>query len=129
MSRIYIAAPYGNKGYACEVRNRLQILGHTVTSRWLDEPPGGASVPDDPVSGARCAQDDLDDINTSDTLLLLTDSQIRGTGHHVETGYAIAKGLRILQCGPVTSVFQYLFDTGHNRRFATIEAALDSGAL
>lgn len=119
MLSIYIAAAWGNMEKARRVREQLKAMGHEVTSRWLDS--NSTAVPTDPAVGKVEARMDIDDINKSDCFFLITDDKLKGTGHHVETGLAYAWRLRMIQAGPLTSVFQHLIKD----RFDTVEQAIE----
>lgn len=108
MSTIYLASPWISRDGTRTVRGELVGNGHIVTSRWLDVPEG-AAVPDR-ERGLHEARMDFEDIDRADTILVLTDARPIGAGHHVELGYALARGKRVIVVGPVKSVFHYLAD-------------------
>lgn len=105
MIRIYLAAHFSRQAEMRARATRLSALGCIVTSRWLWE--AGPSIPDGPRA-ARCAQDDLDDIDDADVLVLESESATRGSGRHVEFGYALAKGKDLVVLGQRESVFHHL---------------------
>lgn len=103
MTRVYIAAPGPLLDHAKALRAVLVGAGITVTARWLD-----CTFEDTPEA----ARMDLDDIDAADTLIALNPAPWRdkGTGgRHVELGYAVARGKRVLLFGARTNVFH--FDT------------------
>lgn len=105
---IYLAAPWVNREATRTIRDELVAMGHEVTSRWLDV-PDGPQIPDEARSKTEAVMD-LDDIDRSDCLVVTTDERPIGAGHHVEFGYAMAIGLRLVVIGPMKSVFHYLPD-------------------
>jgi nucleoside 2-deoxyribosyltransferase len=99
MPTCYIAAPYELREVARDLRGGLQAMGITVVARWLD-------VAAQDSDGA--AREDLEDIDASDAVVLLNPSgwARRGTGgRHVEFGYALAQGKRLVILGDRTNVF------------------------
>ena len=114
---VYLAAPYGARQRVREYAAELRAAGHTVTSSWLDETheinagtqAAATSLPDETVS-AHAAQD-MEDIDGSDALVLFTAKSLGvegGGGRHVETGYALAKGLPVFVVGDPENVFHRL---------------------
>lgn len=108
MNSIYLASPWVCRDRTRAVRSDLVERGYTVTSRWLDVPDGPA-VPDAARGRAEAAKD-LADIDAAEAIIVLTDDRPIGAGHHVEFGYALARGKRMIVVGPVKSVFHYLAD-------------------
>lgn len=117
--RVYLAAPYPSRDVLREYANDLFHIGFQVTSSWLLEEheisPGtsGAAVdlPDDQVD--KHALDDMADIDRSELLVLFTENVVQGPsggGRHVETGYALAKGMPIIVVGDPENVFHRLQD-------------------
>lgn len=99
--RVYIAAPYQLKDEALALRRRLILLGVYVTARWLLETE---------ENSARSAQLCLDDVDDAAIVLAISPEAWanRGTGgRHVELGYAIARGKRVIVIGHRTNVFHY----------------------
>lgn len=100
--KVYIAAPYQLRDNAIRAMNTLHAMGHIVTSCWLLE------AEDD---GPDSAQKDLDDIAAADALVLLHPEEWhqKGTGgRHVEFGYALALGKKIILLGQRTNNFHRL---------------------
>lgn len=79
MTSVYLASPWDCRDATRRVRALLIEAGHTVTSRWLDVPPG-PSVPDEERGRAE-ATDDLRDIEAAEVFLVLTDPRPIGAGH------------------------------------------------
>ena len=88
--KTYLAARYDRRKEMLKVATKLRELGHSITSRWIN----GSHT----VASALCAEEDLEDIRNSDTLILFTDQPGSG-GRHVEFGYALALGLNIYVVG------------------------------
>jgi len=119
--RIYLAARYSKHPEMQVVRNVLETMGHDVTSRWIDcrsdvvgdftssfTPEFLNSRPD---LCAPLARHDLDDINRADTVISFTyppsEDGVKG-GRHVEFGYALARGKRMMLVGPRQHAFHTL---------------------
>lgn len=100
--KIYIAAPYPLRDMAIVMMQVLEQHGHEVTSRWLREPDNFCD---------KHALKDLDDVAASDVLLALNYSgwEEKGTGgRHVELGYALALGKRVIVYGKRSNIFHHL---------------------
>jgi nucleoside 2-deoxyribosyltransferase len=100
--RIYIAAPYPTRDEAMALMRKLEALGHTVTSRWLKAPD---ELDDD------SARKDLADVAEADVLLAVNDAEWANSGtggRHVELGYALALGKRVVLVGARSNIFHYL---------------------
>lgn len=72
-----------------------------VTSRWIDGKHDG-------IPAQICAIDDLEDIDAADALVLVNPRHLHGSGRggrHVELGYALARGKRVLLVGDRENVF------------------------
>lgn len=106
--RIYLAAPFSEQSLMRRWRSRLESVGHTITSRWLDEIPGC------PLS--EYAEQDLEDIRVSQVLLLHSKEGVRG-GRHVEFGYALARGVHCVVIGRLQNIFHDLPTVSHYRSF------------
>jgi nucleoside 2-deoxyribosyltransferase len=115
--KIYIAAPYPARDAAIKLMERLEVSGHVVTSRWLRERD---------EMDAAAAQKDLEDVDAADVLLFVHDEgwANKGTGgRHVEFGYALARGKRIVMIGPIANVFHCLDDIVRYEDLATFASA------
>ena len=102
--KVYIAAPYPCRDEAIAIMHKLEAAGHEVTSRWLKSPDELAD---------EHARKDLDDVARADVLLAINAEawENKGTGgRHVEFGYAIALGLRLVLIGRRSNIFHYLSD-------------------
>jgi hypothetical protein len=112
--RIYIAAAYERKNEMIIVAEKLKRAGHEVTSRWFFMDPN--------ASWLEASVMDLADIDNSEILLSFTHP--RGTGpsgggRHVEFGYAMAKGKRLVIIGESENVF-------HDSKNVSIYKSLNS---
>ena len=136
-----MAARYGRREELCGYRDELKALGYTVTARWLNgshqigpnnEPLGergeaivegtegdaGQLSPEAGELRAKFAQEDIDDILDSNTIVCFTEpprtTSSRG-GRHVEYGIALGINkdagcdvLRIIVIGYRENVFCWL---------------------
>ncbi len=122
MSKIYLAARYSRNGEMRGVRDVLHGLGHEVTSRWIDchtDVVGDFSASfteavlnERPEDCAPLGRHDLDDIDRADVVISFTGSGGKG-GRHVEFGYAVALGKRVIVIGPRENVFHTLPQVEH----------------
>ena len=110
--KIYLAASWALKEELGKAHDELASMGIEVTSRWLDAPLAdsmkAASIKAAPDIAANYALADLADIDAADAVLVLTHVPSTTGGQHVEFGYAVAKGKRVLVCGPRINVFHAL---------------------
>lgn len=108
--KIYIAGRYSRRDEFREVAKQLEEMGHTVTSRWLNEStPLNHTMGDlRPSYAEASAVADLEDIDKATAVLFYSESDLtpRG-GRHVEFGYALAKGKFIFVIGPAENIFHY----------------------
>lgn len=119
--RGYLAAPYAARELVAEYAHELVACGIDVTASWLDETHEinagtlGAAPALTGAEVARHAATDLDDIGRCDVVVLFTagslgfdPSEVASGGRHVETGYALAKGIPVLVVGEPENVFHRL---------------------
>lgn len=129
--KVYLAARYSRREELVTYRDDLNQLGKTIpgmylkaTSRWLNGshqaeeigPNGQRSIPRNGHTyglARRFATEDLEDIDAADVVVCFTEEHIPGAntgrgGRHVEFGYALAKGKRIIIVGPIENVFYSL---------------------
>lgn len=108
--KIYLAANWSLKDEMRQARSFLHQAGHQVTSRWLDFPAqqslNAPDLADDPEIGVAYASKDLEDIDAAECVLVFTEVASTTGGLHVELGYALGRGKRVLVCGPRVNVFQ-----------------------
>lgn len=99
--KVYLAARYQEQAAMQACRAEWARGGIEVTSRWIDGKHDG-------VAAEICALDDFADIDAADALVLWNPREQHGAGRggrHVELGYAIAKGKRVLLLGDRENVF------------------------
>lgn len=116
----YLAAKYSYRTRCQMVASYLVKACHQVRARWLT----GAHDSLQPEDQARYASEDLEDINQADTVVVFhfpCGDPEPSTGRHIEYGYALAMGKRVILVGPRTSVFHYLDSIQH---YATLEQFL-----
>jgi hypothetical protein len=105
--RVYIAARYELRKEALALAAELEAAGHAVVSRWIRGKGWGARPADN-------AAYYLTDIIIADAVVLLTEDPGKrlpaktASARHVELGYALRAGKRIIVVGPRQNVFQYL---------------------
>lgn len=117
---VYLAAPYAARDRVRQFAAGLVVSvgGFECTSTWLVEPyeinagtVGAASSLTDDEAGA-CALTDLVDIDRSDALVVFTAGFLNvdggSGGRHVETGYALQRGLPVLVIGEPENIFHRL---------------------
>src|SRR5260221_13260147 len=90
----------------------LERHGHVVTSREQrrgpEEKSASAFAGRNPLL-ARYAAEDLADIDQADAVVLFTQAGRHfAGGRHVEAGYALGKGKRLVVVGPRENVFYHL---------------------
>jgi hypothetical protein len=105
--KFYLAARYDRMPEMVEVADRLQEIGHQVTSRWVR----GFGKPD-----ADSALYDLTDVVVAEALILFTEDPAANVpfaargGRHVEFGYALRAGKKLYLVGPRENIFHELPD-------------------
>src|SRR5678815_1657271 len=95
----------------------LESRGHVVTSQWLKAFEGLSD---------EYARKDLDDVAAADMLLFVNYEAWKNSGtggRHVEFGYAIALGRRIVLIGSRSNIFHYLSNV---EVYETVEAFMVS---
>lgn len=116
---IYLCAQFKEQALMLVWAEKLINSGHTITSRWLGAKEEGTNS-----KIAKDAADiDLDDIDKSEIVISHTLNRgdlYTGGGRHIEYGYALAKGKRLINIGGFESVFHSLADT-----VSSIEEAIE----
>lgn len=113
-STVYIAAKFQDQAVARDVASHLRVEGIHVNASWLELGNGHSSD----EFRARMATRDLADIDSCDIVVLLpqfatdfsnADSHAKAAsgGCHFETGYAFAKGKKLIVVGERRNVFHY----------------------
>ncbi len=126
--RIYVAGAYALRDQLRAVAAQLTTDGHVITSTWLQgtHPITAGTVAAGLDHGiayiTSSSAEDLAGIRSSDVLLLFTGNAMREMepgidearlhtgGRHVETGYALALGKRIVVVGEPENIFHRLVD-------------------
>ena len=109
----YLAARYSRKK---EIKSLIPVLlanNIAVTSSWLHEEASETAHLDEftPTFCRHTAKIDLDDIDNSDTFVFFSEDPNIGTprgGRHVEFGYALSQGKRMIVIGGEENIFHYL---------------------
>jgi|SRR5215217_3609997 len=99
--KIYLAAKYARREEMEEIALLLMNAhGYDITARWVFGGEEGKTNEDIAVF-------DLEDVASADTVLNFTEHPNMYTtgGRHVEFGYAIATGKRLVVIGPRENVF------------------------
>ena len=110
--KIYLAARLSLWPQMNQAAAFLERHGHAVTSRWQRrhalEPPVPRTEGSNPLL-ARFAAEDLEDVDHADAVVLFTESGKHfAGGRHVEAGYALGRGKRLIVFGPRENVFYHL---------------------
>lgn len=118
--KVYLAARFSRRHEAHALGQRLQALGHTITSRWSlpdsdHVKPAGMSRQAADAERQRFALEDIEDLRAADCCISLMQpprDNSRG-GRHVEFGYALALGQRMMIIGPRETVSHHLPGVEH----------------
>lgn len=114
--RIYLCARFGRREQLKPLAEELRRLGHVVTSRWLDtDCPASDTGPTAAPSDQRVehGRRDIEDVVAADCVVCFTEDPYqppvssRG-GRHVEFGYALALGKRVIVVGHRENLFCFL---------------------
>lgn len=90
--KVYLAAPYADMSRMQQWAVKLREAGHVCTSRWIYGNEEGMTT-------SRAAQMDLGDVDEADAVISMTltpGSMFSSGGRHVEFGYALARGKRLI---------------------------------
>lgn len=120
--KIYLASRYSNNGAMRDVRSILHANDHRVTSRWIDCHPdvvgdfsesfNAEFLNSYPDKCAPLGQHDIDDLVAADCMISFTGSGGKG-GRHIEFGYGLALGKRMIIVGPRENIFHTLKTVEH----------------
>ncbi len=112
MNAAYLSSQFARQNELRSYREDLLKVGWKVTSSWLDQ--------DDESNPAVNANNDLLDIDNSDALIYFSGppylggiAEIARGGRHIETGYAIKSGIRIVLIGRPESDFHHIKQVEH----------------
>lgn len=100
---LYLAAPFGDRAKMEAIADRLVGTGFTITARWVY---GG----EDGLTRAQVAELDLEDVDAADAVVSFTfprGTLTSGGGRHVEFGYGLARGKRLVVIGERENVFHH----------------------
>jgi nucleoside 2-deoxyribosyltransferase len=116
--KVYIVSRYGLKEKMREQAKILRSHGMIITSTWIDEPHDSQCKLSDVPEGMLpvYARNDIRDLKEADCVIFSSEEPtflgVRG-GRHVEFGYALALGKRIICVGPKENIFHYLYEVEH----------------
>jgi nucleoside 2-deoxyribosyltransferase len=111
---VYVAADFSRAGEAEFLASRLREAGTNVVSSWHSageafEVAAAGKVGGPPADAARnAAVRNIRELESADTVLVMTTGQRARGGRHFETGYAHALKKRILLVGVVEHAFHHL---------------------
>jgi hypothetical protein len=110
--KIYLAASYSRRLEMLRRGKDIIALGHKLSCRWIHGghkmDPAGSRI----MQNERFAREDLEDLRAADCMIFFSAlpgvaSKGKG-GRHVEFGYALAFGKRLIVIGAPENVFHYL---------------------
>ncbi len=139
---VYIAARFSQRPECHALAQALKAQGHTITSRWVKPDadhviPTGLSEQAEDAERRRFAIEDCADVRACDWVVSIQGEPRSGGrgGRHVEFGYGLALGKRMISIGPRETVFHHMdevqqFDTvadflawSSRRRLAALASA------
>jgi hypothetical protein len=106
---IYLSSRWGRQRELIGPRKLLQMAGFEVKSSWLDSKEEGD------IGAA--AQEDLRELAQCNTIVAFTEESMKvgdelpftnTGGRHVEFGWAVGRGLKLIVVGPRENVFHHL---------------------
>lgn len=133
MSKVYLAARYSRHPEMRGYRDELEAMGHKVTARWIDchtDVVGDFTASftqeflnENPEKCEPLGQHDINDLDAADWVISFTGGGGKG-GRHVEFGYAVATGKRLMVVGPRENVFHTLASVEHFEDWPAARAVL-----
>lgn len=110
--KLYLASKYTRKEEMRGIRDKLEVFGHEVTSRWLEE----SEAPDIQVHDVEAAtlagyaEHDIEDIEAADAVVHFQrkDSPNKRGGALVECGVGIGMGRQAILVGDRVNIFDFL---------------------
>jgi len=110
---VYLAGRYSRKNELRECAAELEACDYHVTSSWLKEhyDPLVEMKELTDFENRRIAEDDLEDIRSSDVMVFFAepqDAQPPRGGRHFEMGYAAAQGVELYVIGERENIFHHL---------------------
>lgn len=105
---IYLASRFDNRFMLREKREQLHLLGHVVTSSWIDREDRPDKKTEEWTKFAEFwSTQDIEDMESADIMIVDTTGDPHSGGVHVELGYMLAKQRNIIHIGPRCNVFYY----------------------
>lgn len=108
--KFYLAGRYSKREQLKWLAAELRRMGHTVTARWLEtgwvnRPDQSSAAP--PEYRQKYALIDLEDVAGADVVVSLTEGPGEASrgGRHVEFGYALALGKKLVVIGYRENLF------------------------
>lgn len=101
MAKVYMASLFSRREELEALAPLLEKAGHKNNARWVYGGEDGLSLED-------ISKLDLDDVDECDIVLSFTHprgTKTPGGGRHVEFGYGLARGKRMVLIGPRENVF------------------------
>jgi nucleoside 2-deoxyribosyltransferase len=99
--RIYLAASFDAQEAMKARRDGLHAAGYKVTSRWIDV----KMVEPESVYAMDHGFGDLQDIQSSDIVIIDTNVPSTTGGFNVELGFALGQGIPVMHTGPRVNIF------------------------
>ena len=102
--KVYLAALFSRRAEMETYANKIAENGHEITARWVY---GG----EDGLSRTEIALMDIEDVDRADAIISFTHprgTMTTGGGRHVEFGYALAKGKKLIVIGAYENVFHHM---------------------
>lgn len=109
--RFYIATAFTNWKQAQSIAQQLEAAGHVSTATWLavaQQLEGQCARVSDPEERKANARQDLEDIRSSNELILVTPAE-GGCGCWLEVGYALGRSTSVSSIGPVDPRIRTIF--------------------
>ena len=141
MNKIYMAARFSKRHVLQRWQDDLVPMGYKIVSRWSlrgsnHQIPTGLSKRASDAERERFAREDIEDIDKCDCVISLMEEESRNNsrgGRHVEFGYAMGRGKRLIIIGPRETVFHHApnvehFDTWNACAAALLETVEDTGS-
>lgn len=102
-TKLYLAALFARRAEMESIADLLKTKGFEIVARWVY---GG----EDGLTREQIATLDLEDVDKADTVVSFTHERgtmTNGGGRHVEFGYALARGKRLVVIGDRENVFHH----------------------
>ena len=139
-TKVYLASEYGRKQELLGCAQDLVAHNVGVTSRWLFADPYDSKnvtvedpdISQAPMEGRDFALEDLANIDEAHVFICFTSETGRGSargGRHVEFGYAVARGKRLIVVGPRENIFYTLPNVEHHAEWETVVPSLTGHRL